>query len=1782
MTSIKMSGYRDESLKEIGYGGSFGGIEVTDAVHFSTDRAASAPQLIKDLKPDDVVELIYEEGIHRWVKVSDLEKEFKNHVSRGSGDADVLEIPGRLPTGDTSRGAVSAVLNGLRVLKYDPMKGIARDVVERLDRKIMPEPGFYRFDKSLESHGPDIQTLKLKGDKPVLLFIHGTFSKTSGGFGSLQKEVWQDIQKAYGDRIFGYDHYTLSKSPIENALDLVKRLPPRVKLHIVTHSRGGLVGELLCRGSRKTGEEPFDLDDQALIAENTTALEALKELSKLLKSKSISVDRFVRVACPARGTALNSDRIDRYLEVFINVVGRFLPPGASFPVSVLTDLLLQFKKKSADPNAMPGLASMNPDSNFIKMINRLDVKVNTDLTVISGDVEKTSLAGRLAIYFTDIYYGEDHDLVVNTPAMYGGPERSGTRARFFFDKGPEVNHCNYFNNKTTADILRDALTLPVPGLEKKGFRPLSEALEQPAPAVDLNGRSVKKRDNLPQPVVYVLPGIMGTHLSVGGDRIWLDAFDLAGGGMGKLRFGDPKFKVDPEALMGMSYGNLVEFLSATHEVIPFPYDWRKSILDEADRFGRTLEAKLKQTKQPIRIIAHSMGGLVTRGMIGRRPDVWEEIAKRDGARFIMLGTPNKGAYKIPRVVFGQDKTFQTLAAVDIKHSAGQLNEIIVGFPGFLQLLPMDEGGPWDFLEPNTWKNFPQADKNRWTEPSRENLEEVRKFRKVLESSNSKIRDWDSIVYVAGTARDAPVGMEIQEKDGKREIVFRGTEQGDGTVPWESGILPQMKKERIFYMDAAHGDMANHKPSFAAIYELLANGTTTQLETTPLRFNRSMDDRYILRGDTVEIYPTQQELESAVLGTSRVTHRAAAVVKPVKVSVFHGNLSFCEHAVAVGHYDGDGLYNAEKYLDLHLDGKLSVRHQLGRYPGREGTVEVVLNDAGRKPGGAIIVGLGNAGELTPRKLTASFANALREFGVKAVEHRLVENGEIKIASLLIGTGSTGLSVRNAVEALLNGVTRANMSFAQMSADGYNVRIAEVQFVEVYKDQAIQAVRALDPFKKNEEFSVDLTLQTMQGGWKRIAYDEPPGWWKRITVRAAGEKSASLVFSVPADRAREENSFLEVQRRNMDRLIAQAVKHPNWNKDLATALFELMIPNRLKDSFKDRSSVVFVVDRESAHYPWELLYDSRAEDGKPLVIQAGMIRQFSTASFRERVNDVRNTTVMVVGNPSNTPAEFSNLPGAEQEGRLVAAKFKEYGFDVKEAINTDSSDIMSKMFSKDYRVIHLAGHGVFKYPYRETPDADPEEFTGMVLGEGVFLTASEISKKTNIPELVFINCCHLGKLSADGKEENTTAYNKFAASLSEELIKMGVKAVVAAGWAVDDAAALTFAEAFYDQLFQGVSFGEAVRQARSTTYELHTDRTNTWGAYQCYGDPEYRLTTRLDEGQSRTGISFVDVEEAALKVNQQYERAKTTSTQDIESIRSDLVAMAAEIEKAHPLWLNNARLLAALGEAFGEVHMFKEAVDFYEKAVVNKGAGASIKAIEQSANLTVRFAVREFEENPRAYPRLRRKITDQIKKMHQLMDNIGETSERWSIIGSAYKRLSQISAGSKDQKACNDALQQMETAYRAASEYDKSSYPLTNALTANIVRRLRAGKPDRGNLTALKSEVANAVALAKKEAQAAGDSFWAKTAGANTLLMDYLCKLASGKLKSFDEKIKNELVKEYAQAWKHFGSARELNSIIEQYDFLASVITKPKYETTRKTLEKIKSAVKAMAQGEEMEL
>ena len=63
---------------------------------------------------------------------------------------------------------------------------------------------------------------------------------------SIPAADWNALKLKYPGRILGLQHKTLSVSPVQNALDVARLVPEGAQLHLVSHSRGGLVGELLC------------------------------------------------------------------------------------------------------------------------------------------------------------------------------------------------------------------------------------------------------------------------------------------------------------------------------------------------------------------------------------------------------------------------------------------------------------------------------------------------------------------------------------------------------------------------------------------------------------------------------------------------------------------------------------------------------------------------------------------------------------------------------------------------------------------------------------------------------------------------------------------------------------------------------------------------------------------------------------------------------------------------------------------------------------------------------------------------------------------------------------------------------------------------------------------------------------------------------------------------------------------------------------------------------------------------------------------------------------------------------------------------------------------------------------------------------------------------------------------------------------------------------------------------------------------------------------------------
>lgn len=181
------------------------------------------------------------------------------------------------------------------------------------------------------------------GDEKYLLLIHGIFSSPKGGFKELLlnygDKLLFDLSKRY-KKIIAYNHWTVAKTTLENAEDLLAALPDKCQLDIVCHSRGAGVARCL-------------LEHPRLAAKLQT------------QGRSIRVGKVIFVAGACQGSPLaNPKNIGKLLNTFSALSS---VSGAYFPVRLVTGLL---KAVQYGVSEFPGIKAMSPNSPIVKQLNK--------------------------------------------------------------------------------------------------------------------------------------------------------------------------------------------------------------------------------------------------------------------------------------------------------------------------------------------------------------------------------------------------------------------------------------------------------------------------------------------------------------------------------------------------------------------------------------------------------------------------------------------------------------------------------------------------------------------------------------------------------------------------------------------------------------------------------------------------------------------------------------------------------------------------------------------------------------------------------------------------------------------------------------------------------------------------------------------------------------------------------------------------------------------------------------------------------------------------------------------------------------------------------------------------------------------------------------------------------------------------------------------------------------------------------------------------------------------
>ena len=1043
-----------------------------------------------------------------------------------------------------------------------------------------------------------------------------------------------------------------------------------------------------------------------------------------------------------------------------------------------------------------------------------------------------------------------------------------------------------------------------------------------------------RRRALPKGNVVVLHGIMGGELTVfpkneESQFIWLNFLRIVIGAIGWLRMTqnfESQFDVRATGILKKWYSEqLLGLAEDGWNVRAFWYDWRQDLALIADSLRQQIDGWFG-ADAPVHLVAHSMGGLVSRTYILRHPQRWGKTS-----RLIMLGTPNHGSFAIPQVITGAYETIRKLAVVDGTHRLRELCDILNRFPGSMQMLPSP-------LEMNTMERmYHAAQWSTWGVPQK-----ILDIARASHERLANVVDGSRMSYIAGfnqvTKVDVNDWHRLDDPD-----AYADSLDGDGTVPHRLGFLREGRTQiPTYFVECSHGALPNHADVIDGTTQILSTGKcslpTTSFKTRgaavvaaraverrvreraeeeALRaLSRYVRERSRARG-TIQKAPLSRDeivasemLVRSFLGETPVTQApdmrqpptsAPPLAQPSAASARHGKTPpvtiaiqlvrgrieefSTADAIAVGHYVGVTPQYAELAIDraiskavnqtMRAGGKLMITELC-----RRGVIvgelaqNFMLPDPRKKGRVIVIAGMGQPG---------TFRSAELAILARELVWALGRSGRKNLASVLIGGGAGNLETQDAVWAWLRGVRRA-LHDAQAASDP---RLQRITFVEFSPGNFVRIHHSIKKALAVFESDSEAPLKIIYRGPAESALREAKRAAEKEAAQRASRDERRSFTAVTGSTANAEPMRLTIQLQadtfEFAALTAEA-SIPQRNTRIDPALVEesndalptaesfakqldhgnllgrLLLPRDMREMILQQSiPIVLALDATTARIHWEMVAAEAAGTAveftpeRFLGTSYGLTRQLRTTFAQlpdPPILTDRPLRVLIVADP----AEDAPLPGAQEEGEAVAAIFEEFGqrpgrrVDVVRLFGPSDAtrvNVLDHLINQSFDLMHYAGHCFFN---KENPPLSGWIFTGQKV-----LSANELDRIDRIPRFIFSNACESG-ITPDRADKRAAL---MAPSFAEAFFARGVANFVCTAWPVDDTAALEFARRFYRGILGLLGEGslaeslhEAMREARREIARMGAGGMQTWGAYQHYGDPNFRIIPRDAEAKTVT--------------------------------------------------------------------------------------------------------------------------------------------------------------------------------------------------------------------------------------------------------------------------------------------------------------------------------------------
>lgn len=622
------------------------------------------------------------------------------------------------------------------------------------------------------------------------------------------------------------------------------------------------------------------------------------------------------------------------------------------------------------------------------------------------------------------------------------------------------------------------------------------------------------------------------------------------------------------------------------------------------------------------------------------------------------------------------------------------------------------------------------------------------------------------------------------------------------------------------------------------------------------------------------------------------------------------------AVAVGHYIGVRPQFAELALDRAISAaaqKTASRRKgtgRGRSATRDARAPLILTNLTdrhlirgelgqpfflpdpRDPGRVVaIAGMGQPGRFRESELTVLAQHLCWS---------LAEIGKRHLATVLIGSGAGNLGVAEAMRGWVRGIRRTIRREAAEDC----AQLERITFVERNPQRLPGIEGAIRAAAADRNSGIAITYVPPSRKQREDARAEAEKRQRREFADAWDADSGGASAGAGAAAAAGENepepvriTINQLQNKFEFSALTKAASIPQRdvpikvrivataNDELAAAhdldsqlergrfIEQLLLPDELSAHlYRTDVPVVLILDATTARLHWEMFAPTEelmiaagtVGSGLPkaeafLGTGYGVTRQLRTtfAPAPELPAPLgRPFRVLVVADPC---AE-APLAGAQEEGEAVATIFEQFApvyaqrtgcpLHVERLLGPAEATptaVLRKLINERFDVLHYAGHCFFH-------EKEPA-LSGWLFSDDQVLSAYELNRIDRIPRFVFSNACESG-LTPDRSQDRHAA---MAPSFAEAFFARGVTNFVCTAWPVGDGAALDFSRRLYEGLLglhgaDAQVMYRAMREARALIAGKESG-VATWGAYQHYGDPYFRL---LPAGEKQTAAPAAEDE------------------------------------------------------------------------------------------------------------------------------------------------------------------------------------------------------------------------------------------------------------------------------------------------------------------------------------